>query len=352
MRCKRFLQPVAVGGRTVTEPHGPPPSGPILCHAGSAHRRAVRPVDKQGDAVIIVGEALVDLVPEPDGRLDPRPGGSARNVAIAAARLGARVDYVGGLSEDGFGRRMRDEFAAEGVDTGCAPVVTAPTPLAVVDVDDDGHADYHFHLVDTAALALTADDLACLRGDEPLHVSLGAITLATPRVGDALVALLASHDARTSLDPNVRSAFLTDPVGDAERLDAAVSLVDLVRCSDEDLALLHGDDVDVETVVAGWRDGGAVAVVVTEGDGGARAWCPHGSVRVAADAVEVVDTVGAGDTFGAALLVALDEAGATDRAGLELLDLDAWEAVLGFAARAAAVTVGRRGADPPHRDEV
>ena len=301
--------------------------------------------------MIIVGEALVDLVPESDGRLDPRPGGSARNAAIAAARLGAAVSYVGGLSSDGFGRRMRAELVAEGVDVSCSPVLSAPTPLAVVDLDDDGHADYHFHLADTAALALSSDDLACLRGDEPLHVSLGAITLATPRVGDALVALLASHAALTSLDPNVRPAFVTDPAADAERLDAAVSLVDVVRCSDEDLAVLR-PGTDVAEVAAGWRRSGASAVVVTRGDGGADAWTAAGHVHVDAPAVEVVDTVGAGDTFGAALLTALVEAGATDRAGLELLDADGWTAALDFAAGAAAVTVGRRGADPPRRDEV
>lgn len=301
--------------------------------------------------MIIVGEALVDLVPEPDGRLDPRLGGSARNVAIAAARLGSDVTYVTGLSTDGFGRRLRRELSAEGIDLSCAPTFPQPTPLAVVDLREDGQADYQFHLADTAALALRGDDLASLRGDEPLHVSLGAITLATPHVGDALVALLASHDARTSLDPNVRSAFLTDRDEDAARLDAAVSLVDLVRCSDEDVALLYGD-ADVAEVAERWRAAGAGAVVVTRGGGGATAWTANGTVDVTAPEVTVVDTVGAGDTFGAALLVALDEAGATDRAALDRLEPDAWRAALAFAATAAAVTVGRRGADPPRRDEL
>lgn len=301
--------------------------------------------------MIIVGEALVDLVPDADGRLDPRLGGSARNVAIAAARLGASVTYVTGLSSDGFGRRFREELEGEGIDLSCAPTFDLPTPLAVVDLDDEGHADYHFHLADTAALAISSDDLACLRSDEPLHVSLGAITLATPRVGDALVAMLASHGARTSLDPNVRAAFLTDPAGDAERLDTAVSLVDLVRCSDEDVTLLYGER-DLADVVASWLDAGTRAVVVTRGGGGATVWTDEGSVTVEAPRVDVVDTVGAGDTFGAGLLVALDEAGATDGDALAALDADAWRDALTFAASAAAVTVSRRGADPPTRAEL
>lgn len=305
--------------------------------------------------MIIVGEALVDLVPEDDGRLDPRAGGSARNVAIAAARLGADVSFVGGLSRDGFGRRMRQELISEGVDTSSAPEVDAPTPLAVVELAPDGHAEYSFHLEGTAALALHGDDLAALPGDQPLHVSLGAVTLATPGIGDALVALLASHTALTSFDPNVRPAFLTDREADADRVDAAVSLVDLVRCSEEDLALLHPDRGPDE-VAAAWLESGAGAVVVTQGAAGAVAWTPAGEVpsdiTLWAERDPEGDTVGAGDTFGAALLVALTERGIATRDDLVALTVEDWEAVLAFAGRAAAVTVQRRGADPPYRAEL
>lgn len=301
--------------------------------------------------MIVVGEALVDLVAEPDGRLDPRHGGAARNVAIAAARLGADVSFAAGLSTDPFGRRLRDELADEGVDLSCAPVVDDPTPLAVVHLDADGGAQYSFHLADTAATALRTDDLACLRGDEPVHVSLGAINLGTPRVGDALVTMLASHDALTSLDPNVRSSFLTGGPQDAERVDAAVSLVDVVRCSEEDIALLH-PGADPDEVASRWLGAGPALVVITRGGAGATALV--GDVRVDVDTpdVEVVDTVGAGDTFGAALLVGLRSRGVTDRSGLAELAADDVRAVLEFAVAAAAVTVTRRGADPPHRDEL
>lgn len=305
--------------------------------------------------MIIVGEALVDLVPEDDGRLDPRPGGSARNVAIAAARLGADVSYVGGLSRDGFGQRIRQELIAEGVDTSSAPEVDAPTPLAVVTLTADGDAEYRFHLEGTAALALQGDDLAALRGDEPLHVSLGAVTLATPGIGDALVALLASHTALTSFDPNVRPAFLTDREADAQRVDAAVSVVDLVRCSDEDLALLHPDESPGE-VAAAWLEAGAGAVVVTRGAAGAVAWTAAGEVHSDLTLwdgdTDEGDTVGAGDTFGAGLLVALHERGITTRDDLLAMTVEDWEAVLAFAGRAAAITVTRRGADPPYRAEL
>lgn len=311
--------------------------------------------------MIIVGEALVDLVPEEDGRLDPRSGGSARNVAIAAARLGAETAYVGGLSRDQFGRRLRQELVTEGVDTSSAPEVDALTPLAVVTLGPDGQAQYAFHLAGTAALALHGDDLAALPDDQALHVSLGAVTLATPVIGDALVALLASHTSLTSLDPNVRAAAPTGHGVDAERIDAAASLVDLVRCSEEDLALLHPERSPTE-VAASWLDAGTGAVVVTRGADGAVAWTSAGAVRSGVpttagnDSEEggtaAADTVGAGDTFGAGLLVALTERGITTRADLLGLTVPDWEAVLAFAGRAAAITVQRRGADPPYRAEL
>lgn len=312
--------------------------------------------------MIVVGEALVDLVEEADGRLDPRPGGAARNVALAAARLGGAVRFVGGLSTDALGRRLRRQLLDAGVDLSCSPVVDAPTPLAVVSLDESGDAEYAFHLAGTAALGLHADDLASLPGDEPLHVSLGAVTLATPEVGDALVATLASHDALCSLDPNVRPAFLTDPPADAARVDGAVSLVDLVRCSAQDVELLHPGR-SVEDVVAGWLASGAGAVVVTRGADGAVAWSAAGQVRCSVprrhddhgsepEVTEVVDSVGAGDTFGGALLVTLVERGVTTRDDLLALQQDDWLQVLRFANRAAAVTVRRHGADPPRRAEL
>jgi fructokinase len=301
--------------------------------------------------MIVVGEALVDLVTEADGRLDPRPGGAARNLAIAAARLGAEVTFAAGLSTDPFGRRLRTALAEEGIDLSCAPVVDDPTPLAVVHLGSDGGAQYSFHLAGTAATALHTDDLACLRGDEPVHVSLGAINLGTPQVGDALVTMLASHGALTSLDPNVRPASLAGGRRDAERIDAAVSLVDVVRCSEEDIALLR-PGADPDEVAAGWLDDGPALVVVTRGDDGATALTRAGRVDVGAPAAEVVDTVGAGDTFGAALLVGLHDLGVVQRAGLDRLAADDLRELLEFAAAAAAVTVTRRGADPPRRDEL
>ncbi len=301
--------------------------------------------------MIVVGESLIDLVPSGDGLLAPRSGGSARTLAIAAARLGGDVRYVGALSADPFGVRLRAEHDAEGVDTAGAPTVQQPTTLAVVHLDQQGVASYTFHLADTSALALRDEHLAQLPQHDGLHVSLGAITLATPGVGEALLALLERHPARSSLDPNVRPAFLTDVPAAAALLARAAAACDLVRCSEEDLELLHPHEHPDE-VAQRWHAAGP-AVVLTRGEGGATAWTAAGRLDVAAPTVaDVVDTVGAGDTFGGALLVALDEAGATAKASLAALPLPTWEEALRFAAAAAAVTVARQGADPPRRAEL
>lgn len=308
--------------------------------------------------MIVVGEALVDLVEEEDGRFDPRPGGAARNVAIAIARLGTSVRWMSGLGDDAFGVRIRDEFVAEGVDLDLAVATDVPTPLAVVALDADGIPSYGFHLAETAATAIDAATLEALPLDEPLHVSLGAVTLLTDGVGPALQALLrrrGTTDAMTTLDPNVRPAFLGEPARQRQVLAEAAASCAIVRCSDEDLELLAGDGEEAPppaSIVQSWLDAGAAAVVVTRGEDGASVMTPTFSSGVPAPAADVVDTVGAGDTFGAGMLTALLEGGVDTRDAVADLDQVAWDDVLRFAAAAAAVTVTRRGADPPRRDEV
>lgn len=308
--------------------------------------------------MIVVGEALVDLVEEEDGRFDPRPGGSARNVAIAVARLGTPVHWVSGLGDDAFATRIRKEFVAEGVDLEFAVATDVPTPLAIVALDADGSPSYGFHLAETAATVIDAATLEALPLDEPLHVSLGAVTLLTGGVGDALQALLrrrGTSDALTTLDPNVRPAFLGEPARQRQALVEAAASCAIVRCSDEDLDLLAGDGDAAPppaSIVQSWLDAGSAAVVVTRGESGATVTTPSLTAAVPAPTADVVDTVGAGDTFGAAMLSALLERGIDTRDGVADLDEEGWQDVLGFAATAAAVTVTRRGADPPTRDDL
>lgn len=306
--------------------------------------------------MIVVGEALVDLVEEDDGRFDPRLGGAARNVALALARLGNPVQWCWGLGDDTFGTRFREEFSREGVGLELAVDTGVPTPLALVSVGDGGQPSYSFHLTGTAATRVGDDDLARVPDDRPVHVSLGAVTLATDDVGPVLRRFLAARrDAPglTTLDPNVRPAFLGDPRDQRRLLTSVAGSCGVVRCSDEDLDLLTGDgDATPDDVVDSWLEAGAGAVVVTRGAEGASVTTRSVRTSAPAPAAAVVDTVGAGDTFGAGMLTALAERGVTSAAALAGLDADDWAGVLALGARAAAVTVSRRGADPPTRAEL
>jgi fructokinase len=296
--------------------------------------------------MIVAGEGLIDLVPlggaaTPDASRRPLPGGSPLNVAVGLARLAVSTRFLGRLSTDGFGRLLRERLDREGVDTALTTTTDAPTTLAVVHVDDDGDADYRFYLDGTSAAEI--DPPAGLPAG-PLHVSLGAVGLAHP-AGRALSALLGRERGRRvcSLDPNVRPSSGTD----ARLLDEAVGRVDVVKASDEDLHAVYGEDADrVATRWLALRDGPRL-VVVTRGDEGASAMTRSDRVEVAAERVEVVDTVGAGDAFTAGLLAAFVERGMLEPGGLEGLEPAMLHDAMTLAARSAAITCTRRGADPP-----
>lgn len=304
--------------------------------------------------VVVAGEALVDLVPG-DGTLTPVPGGSSLNVAIGLGRLGTRVAYLGALSTDGFGRVLATQLDRAGVDHGLAEATDLPTTLAVVHVDDGGRATYGFYLDATSAVADPGP--VALPDGAALHVSFGAIGPTQAPAGQRLVALLRAEAGRrlTCLDPNVRpSAIGTGEEAEARwraALEDAVATVDLVKVSDEDLERV-APGVDVETVAARWATCGPALVVVTRGPDGAVAFGPAGRVAVPGVAVDVVDTVGAGDAFTAGLLDHLDAAGAASRGGLERLGAGGVRSALTSAVRVAALTCTRRGADPPTAEEV
>jgi fructokinase len=306
--------------------------------------------------IVVAGEALVDLAPRGE-QLLPLPGGSPYNVGIGLGRLGVAASYLGVLSTDGFGVRLADGLATEGVALDLAPRTDAPTTLAVVHLDDRARATYGFYLDGTSAVALDEHALPELPPGAALHVSLGAIGLSSAGTGRALGRLLtgASGQRFTSLDPNVRPNVF-DVAGGRERyrvdLDAAVAACDLIKVSDEDLEIL-ADDGDALALARHWAGTGPVAVVVTRGpDGALVVRADAGDVAVAGESVEVVDTVGAGDAFTSGLLAWLSDHELVDRTRLGSVDDDAWHAALGFARRVAAITCTRAGSDPPRRDEL
>lgn len=307
--------------------------------------------------VVVVGEALVDLVPatcDDEPGLVPRAGGSPFNVAVAAARLGAPTTFVGRVSTDAFGALLAGTLEAEGVATDRLIRTDDPTTLAVVSLDDGGGATYGFYLTGTSAFGLTAEAVRLPDDAAIVHVSCGAVLLDTEPAGHALRAAIDRATALTSFDPNVRPQFVDDLVAYARTVDTTAAACDLVKVSDDDLRTLHPQR-DPLDVARAWADAGPRLVVVTRGPGGAVAVGAglDREVRVAGrDRGPIADTVGAGDSFSGALVTWLHQHGVGDADALGALDADAVADALGFAADVAAVTVTRVGADPPRRGEL
>lgn len=300
----------------------------------------------------MAGEALVDLAATGPGTLRVTPGGSPYNVAIGLGRLGVPTAYLGPRSTDGFGATLTDGLRDAAVDLSASAEVDAPTTLAVVHLDAVGGASYSFYLEGTSAASMRADDVPALPDGAGLHVSFGAIGATTGATGAALSSLLRAQRGRrlVSLDPNLRPSAVGDVTRYCAHLDDLVAACDLVKASDEDLAVLG----DVDEVASRWSRSGPAVVVVTRGPDGASAFVDGDRLDVPGRTVEVVDTVGAGDACTAGLLWALTERGVDTRATLDVLaaDRSALREVVAAGILVAALTCTRPGADPPRREEL
>ncbi len=307
--------------------------------------------------IVVAGEALIDLAPR-DGLLAPLPGGSPYNVAVGLGRLETAPAYLGGLSTDAFGQRLAARLEDDGVDVSRAPRYDEPTTLAVVHLDDAGRASYGFYLHGTAAAVLDRADVAALPDGAALHVSLGAIGLGHHPTGHTLTRLLeqAAGGRFTSLDPNVRPNVFGEVGGRddyAARLERLLPSLDLVKVSDEDIALLRPEASDPLEVARGWAGLGPALVVVTRGADGAVAVRPDGDdIEVPGERIEVVDTVGAGDAFTSGLLAWCERSALLDADALRAADAAVVTDALRAAVHLAAVTCTRAGGDPPRLDEL
>ncbi|NYE36963.1 fructokinase [Nocardioides cavernae] len=298
--------------------------------------------------VLVVGEALVDVVPDRDGTPRDLPGGSPANVAIALGRLGRDVRLVTLLGDDDRGALVRAWLEASGVAVLAQRTGSGRTSSAVVTLDDAGAASYAFDL---------DWDLPAVPDEECDVLHVGSIATVLEPGADAVLQAFRTHRGRAllSLDPNARPAITPDRAGPVARVEELVGLADVVKVSDEDLHWLHPDDDPVATATR-WAGRGPGLVVVTRGADGAVAVRPDGTVlEVPGVPVAVADTVGAGDTFSGVLVDALlglgvGGAGAGD-ALRALSDRDVLDAV-STAAIGAAINVSRPGADPPTRAEL
>jgi fructokinase len=302
------------------------------------------------------GDALVDFLPTKcaDGRVAfvPIVGGSCLNIAVGMARLGAPAGFVGGISTDLFGRMISDHALASKVELRYATRSDHQTTLAFVR-NVAGEPHYAFYDQATASRnwiyrrsSVPFDEI------EAIHV--GSTTLADDQ--GAAQALAIVQDARGSVtisfDPNCRPNLVKHKARYVERMDAFAALADIVRMSDVDFEFLYGGE-DCAGRAKSLIKAGASLVVVTRGTRGAQAWYKGGGVvEVQAPTVDVVDTIGAGDSFQAALLFALRAIGRIGTGSLAQADSGELRRALSFASICAAFTCGRPGADPPRQSDV
>lgn len=305
--------------------------------------------------ILCCGEALIDMLPRETTRGEsafaPYSGGAVFNTAIALGRLGAPVEFFTGLSTDLFGDMLRRTLAESSVGTRYSPLSDRPTTLAFVKLTN-GQAKYVFYDENTAGRMLSEADLPAL-GDDVSAMLFGAISLIPEPCGSAYEALMRrEHSTRvTMLDPNIRPNFIADAAAHRARMMRMVAMADIVKLSDEDLAWF-GESGDADDIARRWLALGPKLILVTRGGDGATGYSTTATVSVPARRVDVVDTVGAGDTFNAGVLAAMHERGVLTKSAVTKLDEDDIRAALNLGVRAAAVTVSRAGANPPWRGEV
>ncbi len=306
--------------------------------------------------LLCAGEALIDMLPRTldNGQnvFAPYPGGSVFNTAVAAARLGVDTAFFTGLSTDLFGQQLDHVLHTNGIDGGLIARSARPTTLAFVTLTE-GQAKYAFYDENTAGRMVAVADLP----DLPPGLSavfFGGISLAVDPCAETYATLAdraADAGKLVMVDPNIRPDFISDHARYRARMDRMFAAADVVKVSDEDLRWLTSDG-DIATGAQAVRAKGPGFVLVTQGADGVTAFSPAGVLHVPARDVVVVDTVGAGDTFNAGFLAGLAEAHVLSKSAVPTWDDDTLRTALALGVNAAAITVGRAGANPPKRDDV
>lgn len=297
--------------------------------------------------VLCMGEALVDLVPRPDGSIRPQPGGGAWNTALALGRLGVATSFAWPISRDAYGALLLGPLAAAGVETSLCPRSDRPTALARIDLNSND-ASYRFDDENSAGRMFAPEQLPPLPPD-CRALLIGGISLAAEPCGST-VERFATSAARRGipliLDLNIRPQAIQDEPEYRARLDRLFALSHLVKLSAEDAVWLAPGMAPEETARRILARGPGM-VVLTCGAQGALALTRQHRLYAAAVPATVADSIGAGDSFNAGFLASLLRSNALDAP-----DSAALTAALALATKAAAITVSRPGADPPWADEL
>jgi fructokinase len=307
--------------------------------------------------ILCCGEALIDMIPTPtdNGRdgFVPHAGGAVFNTSIALGRLGVRAGLLTGLSSDMFGRQLADAIKASHVDASHIVTSDRPTTLAFVQLQD-GHATYSFFDENSAGRMLAIGDLPAV-SSEVSSLYFGGISLACEPGASTYAALLEREgkDRAVIMDPNIRPEFIRDIDEYRTRLDRMMVLTDIVKVSDEDLNWMVPAPISARAKIDVVLGKGPSVVILTQGGDGATGYLSDGAeVNVPAARAEIVDTVGAGDTFNAGVMAKLNELGCLQKAKLKSLSPHVLSQALAHGAKVAAVTVSRAGANPPWAAEL
>ncbi len=298
------------------------------------------------DQVWVVGEVLIDLIPDGVERKAVVGGGPA-NTAKALAKLGIETQFIDGISSDKYGQMALKELHKDNVKLDFAHFSDKPTCLAIVSLDSSGSASYEFVIEETATFDFTPSWLPDPVSNKPSLLHIGTLVTAIEPAA-SILHRWASNLAKVApivFDPNIRPAVMGNRQEYVKQVEQWIDIATVVKVSDDDINWLYPDK-SIDDVANAWLAKGAELVVVTFGDKGLTAFSEQEKISVPAQKVIVADTVGAGDTVGAILVEAMIES------GLENLHGEVLKKMLDRAAKAAAITVSRTGAVPPTKDEI
>lgn len=318
---------------------------------------AMKTSQSEKGAILCCGEALIDMIPVPtsDGAntFVAHSGGAIFNTAISLGRLDVPVGMLTGLSTYLFGQQLRDDLSLSGVNCDHIALSDRPTTLAFVKLVA-GHAEYSFYDENTAGRMLETADLHPL-SENLSAMYFGGISLACEPGAETYATLCANnaHNHVVMIDPNIRPSFIEDEERYRARLSGMLRRADIVKVSDEDLDWISPGEPTTEEKAEALLDRGPSIVILTRGSKGATGYLSNDmQVNVTAPSADVVDTVGAGDTFNAGVLCRLQQCGLLTKANITKITEKELKDALTFGARVAAITVSRAGANPPWATEI
>ena len=291
--------------------------------------------------VWVAGEALMDLIPVAGADRVPMVGGGPANTAKAVARLGYATYFLGGISSDVYGNMIEEELSDSGVDLSLVYRGDKSTALAIATINKQGLATYDFELEGTASFAF---DVSWLPSGEPDAIHIGSVATLIEPGATELLKWVSSKSAPVIFDPNVRPSIQRNRKIYRAAVERWVDVATIMKLSEDDLSFLYGDKSD--EVISSWLSRGVSIIVVTRAEQGLRAYSNGPVIEVPAVRVNLVDSVGAGDTIGAVLVEGVLVHGIAGMVG------DTLKSLLERAAKAAAITCSRAGANPPSREEL